>query len=58
MYKLLTESPLLHGKAGAPPHPGNHWVLVDQPCLLNEANSLLCRAVSYTKLSLLKSTTL
>ena len=45
------------GKAGAPPYPGNHLVL-DQACLLNEANSLQCRAVSYIKLSLLKSTML
>ena len=34
-------------KAGAPPYPENHWVLVDHACLLNEANSLLYRAVSY-----------
>ena len=41
-----------------PVHPhisvGNHWVLVDQACLLNE----VCRTVSYIKLSLLKSTML
>ena len=38
------------GKAGAPPYPGNYWVL-DQACLLKEANSLLCRGVSNIKLN-------
>ena len=56
MYNLLMDPPYCtsQGKAGAPPYLGNHWVLVDHACLLNEANSLLCRAVTYIKLSLLK----
>ena len=50
MYNLLMESPILHesGESRCTPIPGNHWVL-DQACLLNEADSLLCRAVFFLK---------
>ena len=46
-YALVSGSP-----ACTPQFPGNSGAL-DQACLLNEANSPLCGAISYVKTSLL-----
>ena len=51
VYKTKTQDPK---RAETPPYPGNSGAL-DQASQRNEANSLLCGAISYVKTSFLYS---